>query len=201
MRKYNEEYRRNLPHIQPDDGLFAITYRIKGSIPKSVIDYYEEEYEKAITKSKEEILAKELFFDITDSYLDRGESHNYLLKDTISQIVINSLEYYAGRYYKLIAYCIMSNHVHIIIDKLGFENASLTAIFGSIKGYSANLINRELGRDGYFWSAEIYDHIIRSESELENQIKYLINNPVKVGLVNDWRHWDCTFVDEEYIDF
>ena len=201
MRKYDEEYRRNLPHIQPDDGLFAITYRIKGTIPKSIIDFYDVEYEKAIIKSKEEIIAKQLFFDITDSYLDSGESHNYLLKGNISQIVVDSLKYYEGKYYKLIAYCIMSNHVHVIIDKQGFESASLTSIFGSIKGYSAYLINRELRRDGHFWSAEIYDHIIKSEGELESQIKYVINNPVKAGLVNHWRNWNFTFVDEEYIDF
>jgi len=201
MRKLDEQYRRNLPHIQPDDGLFAITYRIKGAIPQSVIDYYEEEYEKAIIKSKVEFQASELFFEISDLYLDRGESHNYLLRDNISKIVVSSLKYYDGRYYKLIAYCIMSNHVHLIVDKQGFEDASLSSVFGSIKGYSAKLINKELGREGHFWSAEIYDHLVKSDTELEKQIKYVLNNPVKAGLVGDWRKWDYTFVDKEYIDY
>ena len=199
MRKIDEEYRRNLPHIQPDDGLFAITYRIKGTLPKSILNFYNEEYEKVILRKDNTY--QNLFFDITDSYLDRGESHNLLVDKNIVDIVINSLKYYDKKYYKLIAYCIMSNHVHVIIDKQNYEKASLSAIFGSIKGYSAKLINSELRKSGHFWSTEIYDHLIKSETELEIQIKYVLNNPVNAGLVDNWKQWKFLFVDEEYIDY
>ena len=201
MRKFDENYRRNLPHIQPDEGLFAITYRIKGSLPKSVVDFYDDEYEKAIILSINEISARNLFFEITDAYLDEGLSHDILIDSKIAKIVIDSLKYYDGKYYTLIAYCIMSNHVHLIIDKSNLEFASLSAIFGSIKGYSAGLINKLIGRTGHFWASEIYDHLIKNEKELDSQIKYVINNPVKAGLVDKWQQWDYSFVDDEYIDY
>ena len=200
MRKYDEEYRRNLPHIQPDDGTFAISYRISGTLPKSVIEYYETEYERQ--KSNTDKLNKEgeLFFNIIDDYLDKSKNKNILKNEMLAGIVADSLRFYDEKYFKLIAYCIMPNHVHVILDKESFPQSSLTSLFGSIKGYSAYNINKELGSGGKFWSSEIYDHLIRNDKDLINQIKYLINNPVKANLVEEWEEWKYSFLRDGYLD-
>ena len=44
-------------------------------------------------------------------------------------------------------------------------------------------------RSGVFWQDESYDHIVRDQAELERTIKYVLNNPVKAGLVDDWEKW------------
>lgn len=59
----------------------------------------------------------------------------------------------------------------------------------SLKGYTAHEANRTLNRKGQFWEAESYDHIVRDEAEFARIINYVVNNPVKAGLVNDWREW------------
>jgi REP element-mobilizing transposase RayT len=50
-----------------------------------------------------------------------------------------------------------------------------------------------LGRSGPFWQHENYDHVIRDEGELERIIQYVIYNPVKAGLTDDWKQWKWTY--------
>ncbi len=69
----------------------------------------------------------------------------------------------------------------------------------NIKSYTAKEANKILGRSGKFWQNESYDRVIRDEKELENKIKYTIYNPVKSGLVSDWKHWPYTYCKPEFI--
>lgn len=62
----------------------------------------------------------------------------------------------------------------------------------TMKGYTAGRANRLLGRSGQFWLHESYDHVVRDASELERIVKYVVNNPVKAGLVLEWQQWPCT---------
>ncbi len=62
-----------------------------------------------------------------------------------------------------------------------------------LKGYSAHEANGVLKRQGKFWQAESYDHFVRDGAELERIIYYVVNNPVKAGLVDDWDQWPWTY--------
>jgi len=59
----------------------------------------------------------------------------------------------------------------------------------SLKGYTARHANKILGREEKFWQDESYDHEVRDEEELARIVKYVLNNPVKAGLVNNWQDW------------
>ncbi len=63
----------------------------------------------------------------------------------------------------------------------------------SLKRYTAYEANQILGRSGAFWQHESYDHFARDEKELERIIKYVLYNPVKAGLVDDWKSWKWTY--------
>ncbi|MDZ7623878.1 MAG: hypothetical protein U5J96_05445 [Ignavibacteriaceae bacterium] len=39
----------------------------------------------------------------------------------------------------------------------------------------------------YKWQKDYYDHILRKEEDLETLIKYILNNPVRIGLVENWK--------------
>jgi len=100
----------------------------------------------------------------------------------------------------------MSNHAHIVFRpvlnertirelkgtaRLEFESDAppLSAIMQSLKGYTARKANILLNRTGNFWQDESYDHEARDEEELDRIVKYVLNNPVKAGLVENWRDW------------
>ncbi|MEB2355563.1 MAG: hypothetical protein OZ915_10335, partial [Ignavibacteriales bacterium] len=39
------------------------------------------------------------------------------------------------------------------------------------------------------WQKDYYDHILRSEENLEIHLKYILNNPVRAGMVNYWKKY------------
>jgi hypothetical protein len=66
-----------------------------------------------------------------------------------------------------------------VVQPLGKH--SLPSIMKTWKGYSGRETNRLLNRSGPFWQAEYYDHLIRDESDYRHAIRYLWDNPLKIG--------------------
>jgi REP element-mobilizing transposase RayT len=144
-----------------------------------------------------EFVAKNQYAGKFDALLD-GSSYGptWLEQPQIATVVTNALHYaeeVLGRW-RLLAYCIMPNHVHLVLTGV---HPVLHQVLGSVKQYSSRLINQQMGRTGQaFWHAESYDHIIRSQREYHHQVRYVVNNPVKAGLVPDWADWPFTFLRE-----
>jgi len=63
-----------------------------------------------------------------------------------------------------------------------------------LKGRTARYCNQVLERRGAVWHHESYDHVVRDIQELERIVRYILENPTKAGLVDDWRRWKFTFV-------
>ncbi|MCP5098236.1 MAG: hypothetical protein GY943_22025 [Chloroflexi bacterium] len=97
------------------------------------------------------------------------------------------------------AFCVMSNHAHIVFTPLEKENDSyhaLQTIMHSLKRYTAREGNKLLKREGAFWQHESYDHVVRNRNEWERIVKYVLNNPVKAGLVERWEDWPYTYLKD-----
>ena len=128
-------------------------------------------------------------FLLLDRELDRASYGPTWLKDArLAQIVADSLFYGAEqlRLYRLSAYVVMSNHVHILI----WPTALLYRITKSIKGYTAHECNKLLDRAGKkFWQDESFDHSVRNEDEFYRIKRYIERNPVKAGLVESPGEW------------
>ncbi len=75
----------------------------------------------------------------------------------------------------------MPNHVHVI-----FSTAlALADVLHGWKSYTRTMINRTLKRTGKLWQDDYYDRLVRNERQLRRAVDYVLNNPVKAGLV-DW---------------
>jgi putative transposase len=57
----------------------------------------------------------------------------------------------------------------------------------SIRQHTAFEANKVLGRNGRFWQPESHDHVVRDEQELQRIRRYILENPVKAGLVENWQ--------------
>ena len=199
-------YRRNLPHIQPPDGTFFATFRLAGSIPADVLAMLHAEAERihaelermpaSQERAERLYLEERRFFGRWDAVLDQGSGPDWLRSPGIAKLVADAMHFFDGKRYDLLAYCIMSNHVHVVFTPL-LKTADayypLAQIMHTMKGYTAGQANQLLGRSGAFWLHESYDHYVRSASELERILAYVANNPVKAGLVSDWRDWPWTY--------
>jgi REP element-mobilizing transposase RayT len=84
---------------------------------------------------------------------------------------------------------VMPDHVHMIFTPLVNPQAreinSLAEIMDAIKGASAHRVNRLLARKGRVWQTESFDHVVRSSENLDAKIAYVLENPVRAGLVNE----------------
>ncbi len=92
-----------------------------------------------------------------------------------------------GKYYELVAFMVMPNHVHLVLaPSAGF---SLSRILKGIKGVTARQINGKRGVRGRFWQDESFDRIVRDQVELQEKLEYMLENPVKARLtVDPWRY-------------
>ena len=83
-------------------------------------------------------------------------------------------------------YCFMPDHQHVLV--IGIKEKADTLSF--IKAYkqstgfwlSKNKIDAR-------WQKDFFDHIVRKEENLVNVIKYILDNPVRKGLVENWQDY------------
>jgi REP element-mobilizing transposase RayT len=212
----NDFYRRKLPHWQPEGVMYFITFRLANSLPLHIIQELKEwrECERKDLRAKFSgaLLGEELYkldkkyFGRFDEYLDHcvEESPRWLAEEKVAQVVANELHALDGERYRLIAYCLMSNHCHVVADTAEHSfkpdhigptaSYPLTDTLKLLKGRMARYCNQALGRSGKFWHHESYDHVIRNEGEYERIVWYVLNNPVKAGLVKNWEDWKFTYV-------
>src|SRR3989442_8138578 len=59
----------------------------------------------------------------------------------------------------------------------------------AIKGTSAHSINRKLHSHEAVWQEESFDHVLRSSESLDAKIDYVLQNPVRKGLVRIAREY------------
>lgn len=215
-------YRRNLPHLQFNGGEYFVTFRLFGSIPAKIIyeiKSYRKRFQNQLNNDIDGILRNKIerkIFLKYESSLDQGIAGPHWLKQKyIAKIIENSIHYRNQKEYDLYAYCVMSNHVHIVFrhfagDKeIGNKNITkpnesedfpITEILANLKKYTARNCNKVLKRSGSFWQAENFDRLIRNDEELENCIHYTLNNPVKANLVANWWQWPHSYCKEEFLD-
>ena len=100
------------------------------------------------------------------------------------------IKYYVKIMYKIkeehniniIAYCIMNNHTHMLIETKSIEQ--LSKYMQRINTTYGKYYNKKYSRVGYVFRDRYKAEGIYSEKHLYNCIKYIHNNPVKAGICN-----------------
>ena len=77
-----------------------------------------------------------------ESALDDGHGSCHMKNPELAQIVADAITHFDGERYDLAAWCVMPNHVHLLIKPL--EDHSLSSILQGIKGVSARKMNEFL---------------------------------------------------------
>ena len=182
-----------LPHWELPGATYSVTIRLHGSLPREVVVRLHEERQRInrmitggvrpLTAIEDLHLRAEMETRYDDA-LHRNVSIAYLSNPDVADLVANTLTFFDQQRYRLDAWAVMPNHVHVVLTP--FEPHTLASIFHSWKSYSSNRANRILGREGAFWHREYYDRIVRDERDLADTIEYVLRNPEKAGLKN-WR--------------
>ena len=104
------------------------------------------------------------------------------------EIVLDAMKHWHGERYFLDSAVVMPDHAHMVFRPREQADGSwpeLSALIGGLKSFTAKQIQRQRGDDGPFWQREYFDRIVRDEDELLEKRRYIWNNPVKAGLVED----------------
>lgn len=202
-------YQRKLPHYQPAEATFFVTFRLAGSIPMEIVRQLQENFEriqecileqKNLTEQEKReriYVEQKRLFVATDNFLDTNPNGPYWLREKpIAEIVSEALQHRDGKLYDLHTFTIMPNHVHMMVTLL--PNAPvLFKVMQDLKKFTGLHCNRSLGREGQFWEEESYDHVVRTDKSFYRIVNYILRNPVKAGFVKEWQLWPHTFLRPE----
>ena len=171
---YSSKY---LPHFDGPGTRQFITYRLADALPPSRRD----EWQTLITI--EDKLEKQRKIE---AYIDRGYGKCWLRDPRVAEIVQSGFWHFDGQHYRLLAWVLMPNHVHLLIE---IWEKPLRKIVQSLKGYSARKANKWLGLKGTLWEEDYFDRYIRDEEHFRRVVRYIENNPVKAHLARAAEEW------------
>jgi len=117
-----------------------------------------------------------------------------LHRPEVAAMVQQALLFFEGERYSLGAWCVMPNHVHVVLAPVAGH--ALAEILHSWKSFTAKKANRILGQSGAFWERESFDHLIRTPRAVQRFADYVEQNPVVAGLCDrpeDWPYGSAAY--------
>src|SRR3989338_4517506 len=83
-------------------------------------------------------------------------------------------------------YCFMPDHQHLIITGVQ-DNSDIWKTIVSYKQKTGLLMSAN--KPEIKWQKDFYDHVIRTHEDIAAQVRYILDNPVRKGLVSTWREY------------
>jgi REP element-mobilizing transposase RayT len=81
-------------------------------------------------------------------------------------------------------YLFMPDHAHILLTG-NVDDSNIKKCIDRFKKKTGFLLYKN--KTSFKWQKDYYDHILRKEEDLETLMKYILNNPVRIGLVENWK--------------
>lgn len=166
-----------LPHFDAPGVTQFVTFQLHDSFPV----HRRAEFEPILKEGDDSGKRKNL-----EAWLDRGHGECWLRRREAAEIAEEILVESDGRDYRLQAWVVMPNHVHLVVD---VWEMPLAKQINGWKGKSARLANAVLKRRGKFWAEDYYDILVRDEAHLKKAVRYTEQNPVKAFLVKAATEW------------
>jgi putative transposase len=175
-----------LPHYNNPHTLQSVTFRLADSLPQSKLEELEREIHDEDLAKSDAVRRQKI-----ESWLDAGMGCCALKHPALAALMQETLLKFDGDRYRLFAWCIMPNHVHVLMETID----ALSKIVQSWKSYTGRwALERNaglgLGVPGpALWMREYWDRYIRDGDHFDNVRSYIERNPVAAGLCKQPRDW------------
>ena len=182
--------RGRLPHWEVEGGRYFVTVRCHDSLPREVVARLQEIQEsltRVEPRSDEFIGLQRRYFATTEKYLDAGGGSAPLRRTEAASALVASFAGLAEEGVSVRHFAIMPNHWHALLAPIGEASIELHGVMSRLKGRSSRAVNLALGWTGTLWQREWFDRWMRDDAEWERCVEYVRQNPVKAGIVRDWR--------------
>lgn len=201
------KYERHLPHWRLPGAAYFVTFRLADSIPEAILVEMQREAEswrqkltdRSIPMSADE-RAEWQDFQRTrqrklERLLDEGHGECLLREARHRRVVVESLHHFEGQRCEMLSYAVMPNHVHVMCRLSG--GYRLEDVCNSWKWFTAQHIQRSLGRKGPLWQDENFDRIIRDAEHYQATVRYIAKNPIKAKLTaHEASVWFCQSIQD-----
>jgi len=127
-------------------------------------------------------IARVVAIDYPHHITQRGNNRDTVFFDNEDMAYyLEVLSRYSRRWeFEVLAYCLMTNHVHILAIP-GREESLSRGIGGTNLVYTQH-INRKYKRSGRLWQNRFFSTIVEKEPYLWAVMRYIESNPVRAGL-------------------
>ena len=121
---------------------------------------------------------------------DRGEP---FADRQLAELVCESVAFYCRKLqYRLFGYWLMPDHLHVLLSAAD-SGTALGRWLLAFKNYTSRKF-ANAGGTAPLWQRSAYDHVCRDDETPETVLAYIVNNPVRAGLVDCGRDWPWTRV-------
>ena len=186
-----------LPHCDFPNLVQFVTFRLADSMPESRRGEWEHLLKIENDREKRTQL---------EEYLDRGIGECHLRDARVAKIAEDAMLHFHNERYELLAWCVMPNHVHVLVDvrmtplwkiiqnwKVRVENQRRKLLLAERRAPSRPVSNgggNEPRRcSALQWQREYWDTFMRDETQEKTAIRYIENNPVKARLCDSKENW------------
>lgn len=186
------------PHWSQDGAVVFVTFRTADSIPKEVIQRWDQEKQAWLSKrgyqgarwpllisdapEQVRIEFNRQFNRCREDFLDTCHGECLLRRAELSKIVADSLMHFDGIRYRMGDFIVMPNHVHLLC--VFSDSDHMRKQFDSWQHFTATKINKLVNRKGKFWQGDPFDHLVRSPAQYDYLRDYIADNPKKALLKN-----------------
>jgi REP element-mobilizing transposase RayT len=110
-------------------------------------------------------------------------------KDAAAWLVSQIVQLFEPERFAVIAFCVMPDHVHLLLEGLQ-DDADLRSAMHGWKLRTGFGWKQRTGQQ--LWQSGFYDYVLRDEDSVPAIVKYIIGNPVRAGLVSDAAQYPYT---------
>ena len=185
--------------------MLSVTFRLHDSVPAELLERWRTELSLSRAPSEERTatVPRSQILDARHAalrrriseYEDAGYGACWLADPRIAGIVQTAILHFDGKRYRLHEWCVMPNHVHVLIETL--PGHRLSGVIRSWKSFTARATNRLLGREGKLWMPDYFDRCVRDQQHFDAVRQYIRRNPVKAGLCESEEQWRWSSAWEE----
>jgi len=122
--------------------------------------------------------------DLTYHIINRGNNREAIfIEEEDYKHYLNTIQRYKKKYgFKLFAYCLMTNHIHLLIKVT--ERGGISRIMQSITVAHTRYYNYKYRRCGHVWQGRFMSPIVSEDDHLLTVMRYIEQNPLRAKMVN-----------------
>lgn len=171
--------RGHVPRLDVPGLVQSVTFRLADSLPREVLNRLDRELRAQPASTRPAELRRRV-----DAWLDAGTGCCALGHPRVAAVVQDALLRFDGERYRLLAWCVMPNHVHVLVEPM----ESLARIVQSWKSFTGRWALAHDGELGLgipgerLWMRDYWNRYIRDDRHYHAVLEYIHWNPVNAGL-------------------